>query len=62
MASETSARAQWISAFSGALLDLRPKLDDCEARRIAFDLCDELRHFDPILAAEMHHESELTDA
>lgn len=62
LAAARSARAQWILSFSGTLLELWPMGDEHETQRIASDLWDDLGHFDPILAAEMHHESEFTDA
>jgi hypothetical protein len=62
LAALRSPRAQWVEAFSSALMDLRPHLGQQRTRRLACDLWGDLGHFDPVMAAELEYESSLCDA
>jgi hypothetical protein len=62
LAALRTPRGQWVDAFSSTLLELNPHWGLERTQRMACELWPELSHFDPVIAAELEHESALCDA
>ena len=48
--------AQWTMLCERRLAELSPGSKRDALHELAVELCAELRHFDPVMAAEMEHE------
>ena len=57
----SAPRDPWIDSCFKQLARLRPRAWRAQLRRLAQSLWSEVGHFDPVIAAEMEHESSLDD-